>query len=276
MSSESETAADHPAPQPGRRAFRPRLWPTLIALVMFALLMMLANWQRARYYEKTEQLAHYTKQHDELPPVERLSDFDAARDPQRRLELLHFRRARLRGRIDAEQIHLLTARYMLGNRGFGVLAPLQLADEPDRKVLVHLGWVREDRLPGYLELLKRADVRTVEGRLQVADDRDASAEPVGSYEGRPTWRRINAAAIAAEVPGLEPAIVVQAGEQASGDAVDPEQTPLTGYAHPIRMPATKHVEYALTWFGLGLALVAVWLALSFREVSEPTSPRASR
>ena len=244
------------------KVFAPNWKLTLLALPVLVGLGWLGTWQVRRYGETTAAIVRYHQKHDVMPPVTSLAQ--DAKDPKR-LETLNFRRAQLDGTLEPESVHLLTARYVLGKRGFGVLAPLRLAQGPYPRILVHLGWVPEERLQEYLERLKKMPPTHVEGRLQVAPDNAAADQPVGQNTGHAIWLRPEPAALATRIAGLEPQLMLQAGEQASGKEIDITKIPVDGYVHPVRMTPQKHVEYAATWYGLALTLLAVWFSLSLRD-----------
>lgn len=249
---------------PTQRRFRPRLWPSLIALVMLGCLIALGNWQTRRYHEATTMIAAYAAQHDEQGPVARLDSVAGAADDDTRLHALHFRRAALPGHLEPEATQLLTARYVLGRRGYGVMMPMRVDNGPKPKILVHLGWVPQDKVAAFLAEVRATPERVIKGRLQVPNLERVLA-PTGSFVGHPTWLRAMPFAIAETMPDLEPRLMLQAGDQANGSVIDPDRVPIDGYVHPVRMHPNKHVEYAATWYGLALTLVAVWLALSIKK-----------
>ena len=263
-----------PQPVPVRKQFRPNPWLSLLALGAFVGLLALGMWQAGRYNEKTANVAYYKKQHDQLPPVTGLQDLGA--DRKAGLLALQFRRAVLQGTLETDQVHLLTARYVLGQLGYGVVFPLKLASPGSHpRVLVHLGWIPEAKVAEYLAQLRAAPPTRFEGRLQIASVRDEAAQPIREHLGRPVWRNADPTALARVLPGLEPELMLQAGKQASGEVVDPKKFPVDGYVHPVRLAPAKHVEYAATWFGLAGTLVAVWFVLGWREVAGPPSVTAT-
>ena len=256
---------------PTRLTFRPKLAASLIALVMFGCLLGLGTWQARRYQESTSVIAAYSAQHDQ-PPLTSLSEPKGGGEDNDRLHALHFRRAELTGTLEADKTQLLTARYMFGRRGFGVMMPMRVAGGPLPRVLVYLGWVPEDKVEDYIAEIRAKPDRTVLGRLQVPP-LDPPQRAVGEFVGFPTWLRAWPRGVAANVEGLEPRVMLQAGVQAVGDPVNPDTIPLDGYAHPVRIHPSKHVEYAATWYGLALTLVAVWISFSLRRV--PIGPVAA-
>lgn len=256
-------------PGTGRRVFRPRLWSTLLIIPMLAVLIALGTWQVNRHGETSAALALYHSQHDLAPTVTSLAQRDETDD--NRLHRLHFRRATLSGTLEPKHAQLLTARYVLGRLGYGVTMPLRLTETndggagPHAKLLVHLGRVPADKLPDYLATVRADTSRTLSGRLQVATMNRPEGKPVGEKAGLPTWRTSNPAALAKTIEGLEPRLMLVVGEQAVGKVVDAERIPVDGYIHPVRLTPAKHVEYAATWYGLGVTLIAIWLAFSFRR-----------
>lgn len=255
-------------PQESPKVFAPKLWPTLIALVMLGILLSLGTWQVRRYGETSGRVAQYRRQHDERPPVTSLGEGQGVAN---RLEELHFRRAALRGKLDLEHLHLLTARYKFGQRGWGVLAPIQVASGPHARILVNLGWVPVDKLADFRKKLASEPPDLFRGRLRAVGDAPPNQQPLGTHEGLATWMVADPKAISAKVPDLDPDLLLDVGEQAVGQPVNPEAWPLDGYEYPIHPLPTKHIEYASTWYLLAVTLVAVWIALSRRPKSQPTS-----
>ncbi len=262
---------------PTRRVFRPRIAPSLIALVMLGVLIALGTWQARRYLEAKANIAAYSAQHDEAPPITRLDAVAGGGEDMDRLHALHFRRGELHGTLEPNASQLLTARYMFGRRGYGVMMPMRVQGGPLPRILVHLGWVPEEKVAAYLDEVRAAPERTVRGRLQVPP-LDPPQVATGEFLGHPTWLRPSPKAVAERTPDLaiEPRLMLQAGEQAVGNPIDPERVPLDGYAHPVRLHPNKHIEYSATWYGLALTLIAVWVALSMKKVplDEPSRPAA--
>lgn len=241
--------------------FRPKLVPTLAALAMLPVLLSLGTWQARRYVESTAKIAAYHTQHDLLPPLTSL-DVPAGQD---RSQFLHFRRVALTGKLDLTNALLLTARYKFGKRGWSVVVPLQVATGPAPKVLVLLGWVPMDQLTTWMAQLAANPPELVRGRVQFVNSLSPDEQPTGAHAGHPVWFLPNPQAISKKISGLDGNLLIEAGEQANGQFVDPQAWPIAGYEFPIHPLPSKHVEYSMTWYGCALTLVAVWVALSLRR-----------
>lgn len=256
----AQTVTDNEGP----KTFAPRPVVTLIAIGMLVCLILLGNWQRRRYYESIDNHAHYTSQHDEKPAVTDLSAFPGDGDDKQRLTDLQYRRAGLKGTLEPSSAHLLTARYMFGKRGYGVMMPLRTETGRYQRILTHMGWVPAEKVAAFLREVAAAPKRTVEGRLHVTT-RGGGITPSGELLGHPTWLRAYSDVIAKKVGDMEPRLLLQAGEMATGKPIRTDKYPIDGYTHPVRMAPGKHVEYAATWYGLGVTLVFVWFAFSWRR-----------
>jgi cytochrome oxidase assembly protein ShyY1 len=250
----------------GPRKFHFNLPLLLATLVVLSILIVLGTWQANRYHESISILEDYTRKHDDTPPVTSMGE--EAKNPQRD-EALRFRRVALEGKLVVPELQLLTARYKFAKPGFGLLVPLAVEGGPHEKILVYLGWVPRERLEEFLKTLDPDQVVKIEGRLNKGDLPGPSPAPVGEHLGYPTWRNTNLSAIRARVDGLDPDLLIQSGEEATGQEIDVEDLPLDGYKIPLRMPPAKHIEYSLTWYGVGFALVLVYLAFSFRRTWRP-------
>jgi len=254
------TPAPTDAPQAPRR-FRFNLPLSVIALAMFVMLCSLGTWQTSRYLEKSARMAWYQHQHGELPAIESLE----LPQGQDRVATLHMRKVKLTGLLAMDKAHLLTSRYRFGKLGYGVLAPLEV-DGPHPRIIVDIGWVPADRLEAFLAEWPNRRV-TVTGRIEQGDKLGEEAA-VGEHLGLPTWRRIHTGGLARAIDGLDPDFMILAGEEASGQQIDPEDLPIDGYPPIERQPPSKNVEYALTWYGLAVTLIIVYIGFSMKRPRE--------
>jgi surfeit locus 1 family protein len=267
----TEPQAEMPAPD--KKIFRPKPLLTVFAVLVFAGLFSLGKWQWDRMGESQRKIANYQVQHNERPVLTQLPPLVAGEaEAEKRLTDLHFRRAELVGTADVANLALLTARYKLGQRGYGIVAPFVIAGQTGQpKVLVHFGWVAEAQLEDFLKGWLAKPPTTVRGRLRAAwgiGDTDVPLlQTKSAAAGRElaTWMVPNPRAFAKTIPTLDPMLLMEAGDEASGKPVDLKQRPLDGYEYPVHPLPAKHLEYALTWWGLAASLIGVWIALSWQK-----------
>ncbi len=225
--------------------FRPRLVPTLLAVPMLAILVTLGVWQLERLEWKTALIDR----------IEARLDAPAATLPAGIADpaAWEYRRVAVEGRFLHDRELYLAGRAHERRLGYHVVTPLVRADVPgDPVILVDRGWVPEPaRDPATRpESLPAGTVR-VEGIARLP------AEP-GWFtpDNRPAanewyWRDLPAMAAAV---GMAPAapLFLEAADR------DPDSLPIGGRTR-IDLP-NNHLQYALTWFALALALLAIYIA----------------
>ncbi|HEY5598665.1 MAG TPA: SURF1 family protein, partial [Kiloniellales bacterium] len=120
-----------------RWRFRPRLGPTLGALLAVLLLVGLGTWQMQRLAEKRALIAELAARLDQPPAALPATIPDAA--------ALEFVPVRLRGTFLHDRELYVGARPYRGEVGFHVVTPFVLED--GRTVLIDRGWVPGARRP---------------------------------------------------------------------------------------------------------------------------------
>lgn len=234
------------------RPFRPRLWPTLIALPAFLVLIGLGLWQLDRLAWK-EGLIQELSQRMAADPVPLPLDLA---DPA-----LEFRRVTVTGHFLHERELYLPGKTYKGTYGQWVVTPFVLED--GRSVLVNRGWVpekyfrpetrKEGLLPGTL---------TFEGIIRLPGWQGwDSARPDNAPQAN-VWYYFDLPAMA-EVTALENPVtevyVEALGEEATG------LLPI-GLDRHVELP-NDHLQYAITWFALALALLGIYIAWHLRAPS---------
>ncbi|MGC6471485.1 MAG: SURF1 family protein [Parvibaculales bacterium] len=243
---------------------RPRLLPTLASLLAFAFLLSLGNWQMARLEWKQSLMARVDSRLQasqiDLPPAGKWTmlaqaDYD-------------YRPVRLTGQFDhADELYWYAGAYA-GRTGVQVITPFRLAG--GGVVLVNRGFVPEalrdpsQRLQGQI----RGAV-TVSGLMRWPSSRsrfDAPDDP-----GQRLWFVKDLAAMSEQLGYATAPFFVEldANSTIAGGPVG-GQTRVSF--------SNRHLEYALTWYGLAVTLVIVfilWQVLPSRrdgrdEASVPT------
>ncbi len=237
----------------GALHFRPRLWPSLATLGALALLLGLGSWQVQRLHWKEGLIAARTAQLAAPPaPLP-----DTAAD----WRAWDFRKVSVRGsfRHDLEQRF---GAYTFDDQfGQHILTPLLRPD--GAAILVDRGFVPADRAA--VETRRQGEVAgTVEvtgiARYRGAD-RPGWFTPANQPADR-IWYWYDLPALARAV-GLELLPVV-----VEADATpNPGGLPIGGQTRTL-LP-NNHLQYAITWYGLAVALVAVYIAFCFERGGRP-------
>lgn len=241
-----------------RRQFRPRLIPSIVALIALAILLGLGTWQVERLGWKTDLIkrveAGLAADPVALPGrIDRPADWDYVR-VQVTGRFLHDKEVyigpRLYPRPDGRQ-----------EQGVHVLTPL-VRDDGAGTVLIDRGWVPLDkRDPASRALGQVEGSVTISAIARVPQDR-AFMQPDNDPATRTFfWLDMRALAGIAGVERLEP-LVLQADATAN-----PGGLPIGG--RTIVALKNDHLSYALTWYGLALTLIGVFIAASFRRREEP-------
>lgn len=262
---------------PRRRGVSPLLVPTLAAAVVIVLTLSLGAWQLRRADEKRVLQAAREAASQATPTQVGVSTV--------RPQDIEGRPVVAQGRWLNERSVFLDNRTHQGRAGFHVLTPLRLeasgagaqgaartgngtgteagsgavieAAAADRAAPMHLlvlrGWVPRDprertRLP---ELPEGTDMVRIEGIAQASlPGAMALSAAAGEGEGGRIWQRVNLPAYAAW-SGLvmQPVIVRQTG----GD----EDALVREWAAP-GAGVDKHLGYAVQWFAMAAATLALW------------------
>lgn len=223
-----------------------------------AVLLGLGTWQVERLSWKTDLIARVESRLSEepasLPPPESW----ASLDPQ----AIEYAPVRLAGRFDPDrefhvQIALTQPKGPLGGIGYFVLAPLLLDD--GNVVIVNRGFVPSDRKDPASRPEAAPDGRVeIAGLMRPAEQRSWIApadDPV-----RNVWFVRDPKTMAASA-GLDPARVAPFTVDAF--AGPPGTLPQGG--ETVVSFTNNHLGYAITWYGLAAALVAVYGTLVLRS-----------
>jgi surfeit locus 1 family protein len=233
----------------GKLEFSPRAVPTLAVVLLLPLLLTLGFWQLDRADQKRALVAEY-EHRSELPPVELVPDLSET-------EPLRYRRVGVAGHYDSAHQLLLDNQIHQRRLGFNVITPLVI-DEGETAVLVDRGWlpVQESRseLP---DVGVSESQRRLEGEVYVPFEGyrlGEAAEPAGwprfiQYVDFPQLEGVIGRSLIPLIVRLDPA--------------EPD-----GYLREwpvIPFSAGRHVGYAVQWFAMATALVAIYLVVNTRR-----------
>lgn len=226
---------------------RPLLWPTLFSLPVLVLCLGLSAWQLERR-EWKRGILHRIAVNQAAAPVS--LDELVKGDP-----LDHeYGRAKLAGTFLHDKEFHLAARSMKNTVGMQIVTPVRTDD--GRIVLFDRGWVPSEKkdpatrtagqIPGHVELT--GIVRRTQVQRQFAPD-NAPDKNVWFHVDVPLMRKM---AGGAPDPKLDTFFL-------EADATpNPGGLPIGGQTH-LDIP-NDHLQYAITWFGIALALIGVYFA----------------
>jgi surfeit locus 1 family protein len=222
---------------------RPLLWPGLMAAAMLAVLLGLGTWQVQRLHWKRGLLAQIARA--EAAPAVLLP---AEPEPFTKVQLTGRLRDDLAASYGAEVRDTSTGPLL----GAQLIVPLERAD--GGAVLVDRGWVPESRPRA---IAKPSGEVTLEGYVRPGD----TAGLFSATDNLATrqFYTLDPVAIGAAL-GLHrvaPYVLVAMGPAPPERFPDP--------ARHLPQPPNNHLSYAITWYGLAVALVVIFV-LWAREV----------
>jgi surfeit locus 1 family protein len=246
--------AERPAPAPGSRAAGFPIGMTVATAIALAILIALGAWQVQRLKWKEGLLAHIAAlQSAPARPLEPTLDLLADGGD------VDFTRVRVTcpGLARAPVLDLYGLKD--GQAGSRLISACTVASRKYRTVLVDRGFVADTvsaRPP--VDAADRAPLDVV-GVLRVPD-RATFITPANNPQANRWFSRdVDAMAKALGAPAPAAPVFLFAESATSPGFAALQPAPL-----PSEIP-NRHLEYALTWFGLAAALAGVYLAVLFRR-----------
>jgi surfeit locus 1 family protein len=243
--------------QVGNWSFEPRLFTTLLAIGLIAMLVSLGRWQLHRAEEKrvlfdsfagavTAAGAAARPIDKQTPPVPRYSHIEAT------------------GSYDATRQVLIDNMVEGTQAGYFVITPFAL--QGGGWVLVNRGWVPLGKTRAERPTIPvGANLRTLRGRA------DNMPSP-GIHLGLPAPLAPPYPVVAAYPTRAEVAQLLQESNWASvADLILLDADLPDGYVRnwaPPGFPPLRHIGYALQWFGLALALAVIYVVTNFRRTPD--------
>jgi len=242
----------------GRARFRAGLAPTLATALLLPALIGLGFWQLDRADQKRTLQAEYDRRQAEAPKTLR----SVLEEPG----ALRYRPLRVRGHYEPAYQFLLDNRVHQGQAGYHVLTPLRIEDGEVR-ILVNRGWVAvgpdRARLPEIDTPRSEVEVTGVATVPLGKGFRLGAVKPSGA-SWQPLWSYLDLEGYARSVPfPVQPAVIL----------LDPA-SPAGGFVRQWgRLDAgiQTHLGYALTWFSLAVALLAIYTLVNVRRSDDAGS-----
>jgi cytochrome oxidase assembly protein ShyY1 len=223
---------------------------TLLALLGLYILVSLGQWQLARADEKRAILAEMELRQT-MDPI-------SLRQLAEQSDKAYFH-VTMEGQFDSDLSLYLDNRILNGRPGYEIIQPFKTGHQT---ILVNRGWIPlpmdRSQLP---EVPNEANLRTITGIVYIPGEPLVLEEDVLS--ARTNWPKLIQAL---DMPKLQSLF----GEM--NLTVEPwilRQDPGAGTFYQrdwqyINMPPERHVSYAVTWFGLALALGIIYIAALLR------------
>lgn len=239
------------------------LWPSLLTLLGLAILIGLGTWQMGRKVEKDAIISRLHSR-AEAAPVSLDEVIARSRDGD-----VEYTRVEVHGILHHEKERYLYAPHQGYGPGYDVFAPMQVGEK--RYVWVNLGYVPERfKSPDTRPAGGGAEDRTIIGVVRLSAKQETFTPDNNVADNLWYWRDL-------------------AGMHAS--AFDPSKTDLVPFfieAEPVAggVPAAewpkpgtskvkifnRHFEYALTWYGLALTLLGVYVAFVWHRLESRRTP----
>jgi surfeit locus 1 family protein len=225
------------------------LWPTIAMLVVLALLLTLGTWQLFRKGEKEALIATVSaRAHGAAVSLPPRHDW-----PQLDLEALDYQKVRLTGAFQPAERHVYTilpeTRGRAAQPGWWVYVRLVLAE--GGSVFVNRGFVpyAQKELSSRPASVTPIGTVNIEGLVRRPEGRGSFTNTDDPARNIFYARDPALFARSLAVDDVAPFTV----EQTTPNATD---LPLAGQTR-VTFP-NRHLEYALTWYGLAATLVAIW------------------
>lgn len=233
-----------------RLKFRPTFWPTVTAVPMLIVLIGLSVWQVQRLHWK-EALIAERESRISATPIE----LPATGDPA----ALEYRRVTVTGHFLNDKELYLAGRQMNEDVGYHIVTPFVL--ESGGAILVDRGWVPvEKKLPDSRPDGQISGTVTLDGVVRLSQIK-AWMQPTNEPEHN-VWFFMDLPAMVqkAAVPARTD-LFVEAGK-----APVPGGFPVGGQTY-IYLP-NDHLQYAITWGLLAVALVVIYIAFHVQRERE--------
>ena len=239
--------------------FRPRLLPTVTALMLLPILISLGQWQ-ANKAERKQKLQQAYLQRAALPPL--LLDKHTLQPEDR------YRKVLVRGRYEPRYQILLDNQIDDGRIGYQVITPLHI-ENSDIRVLVDRGWVPAS---AYRSILPEAEPPS--GLVEISGIADLPSGRYLELETQPQgagWQRVWQNLDMTRYRNLVPFPL-----QALAIRLDPASD--SGYV--LHRPTPDlHIEtnkgYAFQWYAMAVLLCVYYFITQFRKTQPQGDYHAS-
>jgi surfeit locus 1 family protein len=228
------------------------IWPAVATLLAGVFLISLGNWQMRRLAWKEGLLAEIAARTHAEPVALAEAEARAARG-----EDIEYLRVKTSGRfLNDKELHLYAFDEQ-GGPGYQILTPLRMAD--GGVVIVNRGYVPDDLIDPAKRRAGEPDGQLAVTGLVRRPELPGTFTPANEVEKNIWfWRDLSSMSIAAL--GSNPEQVAPFFVDAEAEPANPGGWPKGGTTR-LELP-NRHLEYAMTWYGLAAALLVVFGAFA--------------
>ena len=227
--------------------FTPRLWSTVVAVVVIAVMVQLGNWQLSRAREKESR-------QEKLDVLSQSTCGLATSEPVK-LEDFQYRKTEAHGTYLPKDTVYLDNKIYRGAAGYHIITPLRIGTS-SMHVLINRGWVAADR-----DRSKLPDVPIPEWPVDVSGiattatqkTLELSKEMVSGQ----VWENLDLERYR-DMTGLQlqPVMILQQNDVNDGLVRE--------WARP-DLGIGKNLGYAFQWFAMASAVLIIYLVLSVKR-----------
>jgi len=227
--------------------FTPRLWSTVVAVVVIAVMVQLGNWQLSRAREKESQ-------QEKLEALSRQPAVSLPSEPIK-LEDFQYRKTEVHGTYLSKDTVYLDNKIYRGAAGYHIITPLRIGTS-SMYVLVNRGWVAAER-----DRSKLPNVPIPSGPVNVSGIATTAtqktlelSEEMVSGQG---WENLDLERFR-DMTGLQlqPVMILQQNDVNDGLVRE--------WARP-DLGIGKNLGYAFQWFAMASAVLIIYLVLSVKR-----------
>jgi surfeit locus 1 family protein len=255
---------------------RSLLLPAVLVCLGLAMLVSLGNWQVRRLAWKEDLIARVTERPASEPLDLREESLENIGEPSSFLENNLYRPMLLTGeyRPDGESLvftSLIRPRGRFGGPGYWVMTPF--VTPRGAVILVNRGFVPDGMRNAYAP--PPGEELTIKGLIRAAEE-GSWLTPDAKLDERIFFSR-NPSEIA-RATGVSEGLDYPGGSRFITFFIDLDAsyTPASGLPQPgetrFSFP-NNHLQYAITWYGLAVALLAVFAVFAWRRLKEPQAER---
>lgn len=229
--------------------FKPKLWLSLVTILVIMLFVKLGLWQLSRAEEKDAR--HMSLEHFAQQPAVTIPSVLV------KLEDYQYRKVEVRGNFNADHSIFLDNKLHQGVAGYHILTPFQL-ENSSMNIMVNRGWISgggdRSQLP---EVITPEDLVEISGFIVAPTIKALSLSDEQIIDN--VWQNFDLDIYRVKTKlTLQPLLLLQQhGDLMNDGLVRQWEKPESGSA--------KNIGYAFQWFSLAIATLIIYLVLNVKR-----------